>query len=127
MDMRSSLSRARGHGSAKEGAAGHWWAERIWAIALIPLCLWFVASAVTMVGADHATFKAWVGAHGNPVLLILLTIAMYHHGQMGLTVVIEDYVHHETASFVGLLLVKMGAFFFAAYTIFSIVRLTFGD
>ncbi len=126
MDMRSSLSRARGHGSAKEGAAGHGWAQRLTAIALIPLLLWFAASAVTMVGADHATFKAWASAHGNPVLLILFTIAMYHHGQMGLTVIIEDYIHHEAVNFTTILLVKLGAFFCAAYTIFSIVRLTFG-
>jgi len=85
-----------------------------------------VASAVTLVGVDHATFKAWVGTHGNPVLLILLTIAIYHHGQMGLTVILEDYVHGEAANFISVLLVKLGAFFFAAYTIFSIVRLTFG-
>lgn len=126
MDMRSSLSHARGHGSAKEGGVGHWFAERIWAIALIPLLLWFAASAVTMVGADHATFKAWVSAHGNPVLLILFTIAMYHHGQMGLTVVIDDYIHHEAVNLTAIVLVKLGAFFCAAYTIFSIVRLTFG-
>ena len=125
-EFRSPLGRAKGLGSGKEGGTGHWWAQRLTAIAIVPLTLWFVASAIFMVGADHATFKEWIGTHGNPVLLILLTIAVYHHGQLGLQVVIEDYVHQEAANITGLILVKMGAFFCAAYTIFSILRLTFG-
>jgi succinate dehydrogenase / fumarate reductase, membrane anchor subunit len=126
MELRSSLGRVRGLGGSKEGGIGHWWAERLTAIALVPLTLWFIYSAVLMSGADVAQFKAWVGAYGNPVLLILFTIAAYHHGQMGMTVVIEDYVHHEVANLVALVLVKLGAFFCAVYTIFCIVRLTFG-
>jgi succinate dehydrogenase / fumarate reductase membrane anchor subunit len=126
MEMRSPLSRARGAGGSKDGAAHHWWSERIWAIALIPLLIWFAVSAVSLVGADHAAFKEWAGAHGNPVLLILFTIAMYHHGQMGLTVIIEDYVHGEAVNFIAVLLTKLVAFFCAAYTIFSVIRLTFG-
>ncbi|MFQ5764699.1 MAG: succinate dehydrogenase, hydrophobic membrane anchor protein [Rhodospirillales bacterium] len=126
MELRSPLSRARGLGAAKEGGMGHWWAARLTAIALVPLMLWFVVSAIFLVGADHAAFKAWVGAFGNPVLLILLTIALYHHAQLGLQEVIEDYVHHEAANVTAIVLVKLGAFFCATFTIFSIVRLTFG-
>ena len=127
MEMRSPLGRVSGLGAAKEGGIGHWWAQRMTAIALVPLILWFVISAISMVGADLATFKEWVGTHGNPVLLILLTIALYHHGQLGLQVVIEDYVHHEGAKFTGLILVKLGAGFFGVYTIVCILRLTFGS
>jgi succinate dehydrogenase / fumarate reductase membrane anchor subunit len=126
MELRSPLSRVRGLGPAKEGGTGHWWAVRITAIALVPLVVWFVISALSMVGADYAQFRAWAGAHGNPVLLILLTIAIYHHGQLGLQVIIEDYIHHEAAHFTTLILVKLGALFLAVYTIFSVVRLTFG-
>ena len=126
MELRSPLSRVRGLGPAKEGGTGHWWAVRITAIALVPLVVWFVISALSMVGADYAQFRAWAGAHGNPVLLILLTIAIYHHGQLGLQVIIEDYIHHEAAHFTALILVKLGALFLAVYTIFSVVRLTFG-
>jgi succinate dehydrogenase / fumarate reductase membrane anchor subunit len=127
MEMRSSLGRARSLGESKEGGLGHWRAERLSAIALVPLTLWFVFSAVFLVGADLATFKAWVGTHGNPVLLILFTIAAYHHGHLGLSVIIEDYIHHEAVNPIALILVKIGSFFCAVYTIFCIVRLTFGD
>lgn len=126
MELRSSLGRVRGYGPNKEGGVGHWWAERLAAIGLVPLTLWFIFSAVMMTGADLAHFKAWVGAYGNPVLLILFTIGIYYHGQMGLTVIIEDYIHHEAANLIVLVLVKLGAFFFATYTIFCILRLTFG-
>lgn len=126
MEFRSSLGRVRGLGVSKEGGIGHWWAERLAAIALVPLTLWFIYSAVLMTGADLVHFKAWVGAYGNPVLLILFTIAVYHHGQMGMTVIIEDYVHHEAANLIAIVLVKLGAFFCATYTIFCIARLTFG-
>ncbi len=126
MELRSPLGRVRGLGSAKEGGTAHWWAERMTAIALVPLTIWFVISAISMVGADYAQFRAWVGAYGNPVLLILLTIAIYHHGQLALQVIIEDYIHHEAVHFTALISVKLGAFFLAVYTIFAVVRLTFG-
>ena len=125
MELRSSLGRARSYGESKEGGLSHWKMERLTAIGLVPLLLWFVASVVPVVGAD-LPFKVWVGHYGNPVLLILMTIALYHHAQLGLTVIIEDYVHHVAVNFIALLLVKLGAFFLAVYTIFCIVRLTFG-
>lgn len=127
MELRSTLSKVRGHGLSTEGGVGHWWAERMTAIALVPLTLWFVVSALTKVNADHATFVEWAGAEGNPVLLILLTIAVYHHGQLALQVIIEDYIHHEAVHFTALIAVKLGAFFLAAFTIFSVARLTFGN
>ena len=126
MELRSPLSKVRGHGLSTEGGVAHWWAERITAIALVPLTIWFIVSALSMVGADYAEFKAWIGAHGNAVLLILLTIAVYHHGQLALQVIIEDYIHHEEVHFIALISVKLGAFFLAVYTIFAVVRLAFG-
>jgi succinate dehydrogenase / fumarate reductase membrane anchor subunit len=126
MEYRSSLGRVRGLGVSKEGGIGHWWAQRLTAVALVPLTLWFVFSAVSMTGADLTHFKAWVAAYGNPVLLILFTIAAYHHGQIGMTEVVEDYVHNKAANVIAIVLVKLGAFFCASYTIFCIARLTFG-
>ena len=127
MEQRSTLSKVRGSGLSTESGVAHWWAQRITAIALVPLTLWFVISAIAMVNADHATFSHWVSAEGNPVLLILLTIAIYHHGQLALQVIIEDYIHHEAVHFTALIMVKLGAFFLAVFTIFSITKLAFGS
>ncbi|MBT3659588.1 MAG: succinate dehydrogenase, hydrophobic membrane anchor protein [Rhodospirillaceae bacterium] len=124
MEMRSPLARVRGLGSSNDGIH-HWWVQRLTGIALIPLVLWFVFYAVALASADLATVKAWVGAHYNPVLLILLIICMFHHGQLGLQVVIEDYIHKESVKVTSLLLVKGGALLLGACSAFAVLRLTF--
>ena len=125
MEMRSHLSRARGLGSNNEGTH-HWRWQRITGIALVPLALWFVFSMVSLIGADLATVTTWVGRHENPVMLILLIISMFHHAQLGLQVVIEDYVHVEATKITLLLIIKAIAVLFGASCIFAVMRLTFG-
>ncbi|MEO6967411.1 MAG: succinate dehydrogenase, hydrophobic membrane anchor protein [Rhodanobacteraceae bacterium] len=104
-DMRTPLARARGLGSAKHGV-GHWWAQRLTAIALIPLALWFVWMVLRLPHLDYA------GAHGlvanpiNALLLILFTATMFWHGQLGIQVVIEDYVHTRWIEITLLIVVK---------------------
>ena len=126
MEFRSHLGRVRGLGSTWMGVH-HFWVQRLTAIALVPLIIWFVVAATPLVGADVETMKAWVGRHYNPVLLGLLVIAVYHHGQLGLQVVIEDYVHHEGVKTAAVIAVKLAAFFLGASTLFAILRLTFGS
>ncbi|MBT6094678.1 MAG: succinate dehydrogenase, hydrophobic membrane anchor protein [Rhodospirillaceae bacterium] len=125
MQMRSHLARARGLGSSNDGV-GHWWAQRLTGLALVPLSLWFIFSVVGLIGADLATVKAWAGRHGNPVMLILLTIAMFHHAQLGIQVVVEDYVKSEPTKVTLLVLTKFLAALFGASCIFAVLRLSFG-
>lgn len=125
MEYRSPLGRVRGLGSAKEGVE-HWWAQRLTAIALVPLILWFVVSVIGLVGADRMTLVAWAGNPINAVLLILLLAATFHHAQLGLQVVIEDYVHGHARKFVALIVVKFAAVLLGAITIFSVLKLAFG-
>lgn len=84
--------RARGSGSAKQGVHA-WTAERISAIALVPLLLWLVASIIVLHGASHAAFVAWLRRPVASVLMVLSLIAVFHHTALGLQVIIEDYVH----------------------------------
>lgn len=88
----SIAARARGLGSARRGT-GAWRAERLTAIALVPLTLWLVASLVALGGADRAAFAAWLGRPLNAFLTILFLIVVFRHTALGLQVVIEDYVH----------------------------------
>ena len=106
--LRSPLARAIGLVSAKEGAE-HWWAQRVSAVALLPLTLWFVASIIAHTGSDYVTFIAWLRTPLATVLMILLLIALFHHTALGLQVVIEDYVH-SGAKFAAVIAVRLGCF-----------------
>jgi succinate dehydrogenase / fumarate reductase membrane anchor subunit len=124
-DTRSPLARVRGLGSAKEGVQ-HWWAQRLTAIALVPLSIWFVAGVVAMTGAPWAEAAAWIAKPLNATLLILLLALGFHHGQLGLQVVIEDYVHAEGPKLALLIAVKLLALAIALGGVIAVLRLTFG-
>jgi succinate dehydrogenase / fumarate reductase membrane anchor subunit len=119
--LRSGLSRVRGLGSAKEGV-NHWWAQRVTAIALVPLTLWFVASVVMLAGADHASVSAWIARPLNTVFLLCLLVATFWHASLGLQVVIEDYIHVERAKLVMLLVVKALLVLMALSGILAVLR-----
>lgn len=125
MEMRSTLGRVRGLGSSGDGSH-HWWIQRLTAVALMPLGIWFIFAALSLVGADYAQFKAWTGHHGNALLLVLFIITAFHHAQLGMQVVIEDYIHGEAVKITSILLVKFVSFMFAVSCILAVLRLYFG-
>lgn len=124
MSLRSPLGRVRGLGSAKDGT-GHWWAQRLTALALIPLGLWFCAAVIAMTGADYATVAAWAGSPLVAGLLILLLGATFYHAALGLQVVIEDYVHREMVKLLLILAVKAILSALALAAILSVLLLLF--
>ena len=123
--MRSPLSRAMGLGSAKEGVE-HWWAQRVTALALVPLTVWFVIAVIELAGADRALFVEWVRHPLPAVFLVLLLIATFYHGALGLQVVIEDYVESEGLRLGLLIAVRLAAIVFAARGIFAVLKLALG-
>ena len=120
--MRSPLSRAMGLGSAKEGVE-HWWAQRVTALALVPLTVWFVIAVIELAGADRALFVEWVRHPLPAVLLVLLLIATFYHGALGLQVVIEDYVEREWARLASLLVMRLLCVLFAVRGILAVLKL----
>ena len=94
MEFRTSAKTVRGLGSAREGAA-HWWAQRMTALALVPLCLWFVVSVCRLAGADYGDFTEWLSSPFNAVAMLLLIVAGFHHAALGAQVVLGDYIGHE--------------------------------
>ena len=123
--MRSPLGRAIGLGSAKEGVE-HWWAQRITALALVPLTVWFVVEVVGLAGADRALFVDWVRNPVSGMLLVLLLIATFYHGALGLQVVIEDYVVNETLRLGSLIVMRLAAIVFAVRGIMAVLKLSLG-
>ena len=124
-DLRTPLARARGLGSARAGVH-HWWAQRVTAIALIPLVVWFAISLVMMSGADYGAVRAWIGAPLVMVLLILTIAIGLHHGQLGLQVVIEDYVHGDGAKLALIVAVRFIAVLFGLAAVVTVLRIGFG-
>ena len=120
--MRSPLGRARGLGAAKAGAA-HWWAQRLTSIALVPLTLWFLCAVVRMIGATRDDVVFWMAGPLPIVLMIALVIATFHHLQLGLQVVIEDYVDNDWLRIGSILLVKGLSLLLALACIVSVLRL----
>lgn len=124
-DLRTPLARARGLGSAHAGLH-HWWMQRLTAIALVPLVVWFAVSLVMMSGADYGVVRAWIGSPFVMVLLILTIVVGLHHGQLGLQVVIEDYIHGEGRKLAMILLVRFVAVLSGLAAVVAILRIGFG-
>ncbi len=124
MSLRTDLGKVRGLGSAKEGTQ-HWWAQRLTALALIPLILWFVASVAGLAGADIGPVRAWIAQPVTAILLVVLIGVTFHHMQLGLQVVIEDYVHSEWLKITSIILVKFAAVLLAATAAFAVLKIAF--
>ncbi len=120
--MRSPLGRARGLGSARAGSA-HWWAQRVTALALVPLSLWFICAAIRLAGASRSDVAYWLHAPVPVVLMICLVIATFYHLQLGLQVVIEDYLQDDALRLASILLIRAAAFVLALACIVSVLHL----
>jgi succinate dehydrogenase / fumarate reductase membrane anchor subunit len=113
-------------GSAKDGT-GHWWAQRISAVALIPLTLWFFISLLELPSLDYGTVRAWAKLPWSGLLAVLLVAVLTYHSYLGTTVVIEDYVHGSGRKLFSLLLLKFLYVLFGGAAILAILRIALGS
>ena len=121
MNLRHPLARVKGLGASGEGSH-HWWAQRLSALALIPLTFWFVFSVINHIGDSHDQVLNWVSSPGVAVMLVLFIGFMLYHAQLGVQVVIEDYVHNEYVKVAVMLLVKGMAVLAGLGGIFAVLR-----
>ena len=122
MRLRNPLARAKGLGSAKDGTT-HWWHQRLTAIALALLTPWFVVFAVSLLGADQAAVRLAVAAPLSATLLAAFALSLFWHAQLGLQVVVEDYVHHPPTEIALQLLVTFACALGALAARFAIGRI----
>lgn len=120
--MRNPLKRARGMGSAQFGV-GHWWQQRVTAIALVVLVLWLVYTLLGLVHADYATARTVIARPFNAVLLMAFSIAVFWHAALGLQVVIEDYVHTRWKEVLLLVLIKFAAVLGVLASVLAVLRI----
>lgn len=111
-------------GSAKSGL-GHWWAQRLTAMALLPLSLYFVVSVLLLEGANQAAMLRYMAEPWNGVLFIALVATLFYHLQLGLQVVIEDYIHVEAKRLAVLLGMRAAVVLFGLLALLSVLKLSF--
>lgn len=122
MRIETPLARVRGLGSAKEGTE-HWWLQRLSALLLVPLGLWFVSALwwLVMQGADYDDVVNWLRGPVSATLLILFAATTFYHLKLGLQVVVEDYVHQKPMKWAILIALSLGSLIAAASCVYSII------
>lgn len=125
MDLQTPLARVRGLGSARDGTQ-QYIIQRLTAIALVPLLIWFIISIVPLAGAPHAEIVAWMRTPFNTEWLILLILVVFYHLHIGLFEILEDYMHSDLPKTATMVLMK---FFIIALTVaalLAVLRVTLG-
>lgn len=125
--LQSALGRARGLGPAKNDAARPWLAQRMTAIALVPLSLWFIFQGVLAnLGASHAEIQAFMAQPINAALMLMTVLFAFYHGMLGMVVVLEDYVQSHVWRTAAITAVKLYAALGALLASVSILKLSVG-
>ncbi|MDE0308823.1 MAG: succinate dehydrogenase, hydrophobic membrane anchor protein [Acidiferrobacterales bacterium] len=125
MSYKTPLARVIGLGSAKDGSA-HWWWQRLTALALVPLTLWFTFSISALTGECFADVRTWMESPFTATLLIAFIVSLFYHAQLGLQVVVEDYLHHEGLKVGTILAVKSLSVILVISSTISILRVALG-
>ena len=123
--LRTPLGRVSGLGSAKDGTH-HWWMQRLTAIALIPLVVWFVASLLSLIGAERAMLVEWLSNPLAAILMVLFLATGFYHMKLGMQVVIEDYIHTEWRKVAMLVFNAFACIFLGVASILAVLKLSFG-
>ena len=124
MSLQSPLGKFLGHGSAKEGTE-HWWGQKLTAVALVPLTLWFAIALLGLDAGDYEAVRAWIATPLNGILLILLLLAGLYHSMLGVQVIVEDYVHGPL-KVVSLVILNLAHWALAIAGIYSVVVISVG-
>jgi succinate dehydrogenase / fumarate reductase, membrane anchor subunit len=123
--IRTPLARVRGYGSAKSGTE-HFWHQRLTAIAGVPLTIAAVIIMITLLGRNQAAVAQILGSPTITIIMLLFIASTTVHMRIGMAVIIEDYVHDDTAK---LALLMANTFFTVIVGLaaaYGILKLSFG-
>jgi succinate dehydrogenase / fumarate reductase, membrane anchor subunit len=124
--LRSPLGRVLGLGAAKDGVH-HWWVQRLTSVALVPLSIWFAVSLLTLPSHEHAAVVAWMGQSSSALLLVVFVVVATWHSQLGVRVVVEDYVHGAGAKTLTLVIVTFAHVMVGAAGVFAVLKVALGS
>jgi succinate dehydrogenase / fumarate reductase membrane anchor subunit len=121
MSLRSPLGQVLGMGSAKQGVH-HWWVQRLTSVALVPLSIWFLVSLLSLPSLDHFVVSAWMAQGPSALLLILFVLTAAWHSQLGLQVIVEDYVHGTGARTLTLVAIRFAHVLIASAGVLAVLK-----
>ncbi len=122
MQYRTDTKNVKGLGTAKHGF-GHWWMQRLTAVLMVPLGIWFVYSLMSMENLSADTLIMWLHNPVTAILMALWTVTVVYHAALGLQVIIEDYIHNKKRALFLLILLKITLFLMLIVTFFSLFKL----
>lgn len=122
MSLQLPLAKVKGMGASGEGSR-HWWHQRLSALVLIPLTIWFLFSIVDHLGESRQMVLQWIAHPLTAICLIVYSMSMLYHAQLGIQVVIEDYVHRRGLRLTLLLLAKAVLLICGVLAVFSVLRI----
>jgi succinate dehydrogenase / fumarate reductase membrane anchor subunit len=125
MSMRTPIARVRGLGSARSGT-GHFWQQRVTALANVPLTIGFVIILVSLLGRSHAAVIQILGSPLVAIVMLLFIGSVTYHMKIGMQVIIEDYVHDEKWKLAALIGNIFFAIAVAAASVYSLLKISFG-
>jgi len=125
VSLRAPLGKVLGLGTAKDGTE-HWWGQRVSAVALVLLGVWFTMAVALFEDFAHATVVAFIAAPMNSVLLALLCATLAYHSYLGVQVVIEDYVHGPALKVVSLIASRFAHIVVAVASIYAVLKIGLG-
>lgn len=124
-DLRSPLAKAKGLGASGD-ASHHFWVQRISALAMITLVIWICLSIAFLPEANYSTVVAWLQSPLNGIITLLFVILSFYHAQLGLQVIIEDYVSSHSNRLIGILFIKFLSYFLMAAGVYAVIKITLG-
>jgi len=122
---RTPLKNVRGLGAAKTGTE-HFVLQRLTATALVGLTIWFLVFVLSLIGADYVTATDAVSKPWNAVLLVGFLVATFWHAQIGLQVILEDYIHNSLLALALQTTVRFIAVLGAIVSVFAVARIALG-
>ena len=122
MNLKTPLGKARGLGSAGHGTQ-HWIWQRLTAIALLPLSIWFLFALCTLESLEYEAVMAWLRDPLVSTLMLMFTLSLYYHGHLGMQVLIEDYAGSGREKVAGLVLLHFTSFFIALATVVAVLKI----
>jgi succinate dehydrogenase / fumarate reductase membrane anchor subunit len=125
MSMRTPLAKVRGLGSAKSGT-GHFWLQRLTAVANIVLVSFLIGLLFALAGADYETARRTLAKPYIAVPLLLLVLSAVTHMRLGMQTIVEDYVHSEGRKIAALMLNTFFAVLIGMTCVFAVLKLSFG-